>query len=138
MRNSAVHRTLCDPTDSLMNPWCGVPPRRLVECLCCCFIRAALCTMLLCVLQSQLSPSSSLHVALEIPALDVSLVDGRPQELLLLSMDGLVAEYHAGNSAGVAYTQASTQLGYNVEHHAAAMTRTCLANIWGSFLCSVL
>jgi hypothetical protein len=56
-------------------------------------------------LQSQLSPSSSLHVALEVPALDVSLVDGRPQELLLLSMDGLVAEYHAGNSAGTAYTQ---------------------------------
>lgn len=66
-------------------------------------------------LQSQLSPSSSLHVALEIPALDVSLVDGRPQELLLLSMDGLVAEYHAGNSAGVAYTQASTQLGYHLD-----------------------
>ena len=58
--------------------------------------------------QSQLSPSASLHVSLEVPALDVSLVDGRPQELLLLSMDGLVAEYHAGNSAGVAYTQVST------------------------------
>lgn len=58
-------------------------------------------------LQSQLSPSSSLHVALEVPALDVSLVDGRPQELVLLSMDGLVAEYHAGNSAGTAYTQVS-------------------------------
>jgi hypothetical protein len=55
--------------------------------------------------QTQLSPASSLHVALEVPALDVSLVDGRPQELLLLSMDGLVAEYHSGNSAGTAYTQ---------------------------------
>jgi hypothetical protein len=55
--------------------------------------------------QAQLSPASSLHVALEVPALDVSLVDGRPQELLLLSMDGLVAEYHSGNSAGTAYTQ---------------------------------
>jgi hypothetical protein len=73
-------------------------------------------------LQSQLSLSSSLHVALEIPALDVSLVDGRPQELLLLSMDGLVAEYHAGNSAGTAYTQASRQLDVTPSKHESAGT----------------
>eukprot|EP00879_Flechtneria_rotunda_P005415 GHRR01005707.1.p1 GENE.GHRR01005707.1~~GHRR01005707.1.p1 ORF type:complete len:1494 (+),score=564.87 GHRR01005707.1:1093-5574(+) len=55
--------------------------------------------------QSRLSPASAWHVNLEVPALDVSVVDGRPQELLLLSLDGLTVEYHSGNSAGTAYTQ---------------------------------
>lgn len=63
-------------------------------------------------MQSQLSPSSSLHVSLEVPSMDVSVVDGRPQELVLLSMDGLVAEYHAGNSAGIAYTQVGLHAGH--------------------------
>lgn len=61
-------------------------------------------------MQAKLSPSASLHVSLEVPALDVSVVDGRPQELMLLTMDGLSAEYHAGNSAGVAYTQVLLRL----------------------------
>lgn len=46
-----------------------------------------------------------MHLSLELPSLDVSLVDGRPQELMLLTLDGLAVEYHAGNSAGVTYTQ---------------------------------
>lgn len=56
-------------------------------------------------MQSRLSPASALHLSLELPSLDVSMVDGRPQELLLLSLDGLTVEYHAGNSAGVTYNQ---------------------------------
>lgn len=56
-------------------------------------------------LQSRLSPASALHFSVDIPAMDVSLVDGRPQELLLLTLDGLTLDYHAGNSAGTAYTQ---------------------------------
>lgn len=86
--------------------------------------------------QARLSPASSLHLSVDIPALDVSIVDGRPQELLLLSLDGLALEYHAGNSAGITYTQVS------VAHvsaacccfgdcclfaHAAVLVRTALA-----------
>ncbi len=57
--------------------------------------------------QSRLSPASALHLTVEVPALDLSLVDGRPQELLLLTLDGLTVEYHAGNSAGIMYNQVS-------------------------------
>jgi hypothetical protein len=46
-----------------------------------------------------------MHLSVEIPAMDLSLVDGRPQELLLLTLDGLTLEYYAGNSAGVSYNQ---------------------------------
>jgi hypothetical protein len=49
---------------------------------------------------------------LDIPAVDLSLIDGRPQELLLLSMDGLVLEYHMGNTAGIAYTQVSADVAH--------------------------
>jgi hypothetical protein len=60
---------------------------------------------LLPLLQSRMSPASTLHVSLDLASLDVSIVDGRPQELLLLTLDGLAVEYHAGNSAGIAYSQ---------------------------------
>lgn len=56
-------------------------------------------------LQARLSPAASMHLCIEVPAMDLSLVDGRPQELLLLTLDGLTLEYHAGNSAGVSYNQ---------------------------------
>eukprot|EP00878_Enallax_costatus_P013777 GHUV01014408.1.p1 GENE.GHUV01014408.1~~GHUV01014408.1.p1 ORF type:complete len:898 (+),score=328.70 GHUV01014408.1:398-3091(+) len=55
--------------------------------------------------QARLSPAAAMHLSLELPSLDVSLVDGQPQELVLLSLDGLTVEYHAGNSAGITYTQ---------------------------------
>lgn len=60
------------------------------------------------VLQARLSSAAALHLSLELPSLDVSLVDGQPQELVLLSLDGLTVEYHAGNSAGITYTQVRT------------------------------
>jgi hypothetical protein len=46
-----------------------------------------------------------MHLSVEIPAMDLSLVDARPQELLLLTLDGLTLEHHAGNSAGISYNQ---------------------------------
>lgn len=51
-----------------------------------------------------MASSSGLHLALDIPGLDVSVVDARPQELLLLSVDKLSVEYHWATSAGVPYT----------------------------------
>jgi hypothetical protein len=51
-----------------------------------------------------------LHVALALTSLDVSLVDHRPREVLLLSVDGLGVEYGAGDSAGVAYTLAHVRV----------------------------
>lgn len=46
----------------------------------------------------------------QVSGLELSLVDGRPQELLVLSLEGLSAEYHAGSTAGVAYVQTSLKL----------------------------
>lgn len=43
---------------------------------------------------------AALHFSLSFGSMDVSLVDHRPQELLLLSLDDLTAEHHAGSSAG--------------------------------------
>ena len=37
--------------------------------------------------------------------MEVSLLDTRPQELLLLTLDGLGLEYHVASTAGVAYQQ---------------------------------
>lgn len=60
--------------------------------------------------QARLSPAASMHLAVDIPAMDLSLVDGRPAELLLLTLDGLSLHYTAGNSAGVAYSQLLVRL----------------------------
>lgn len=40
----------------------------------------------------------------------MSLVDHRPQELLVLSLDGLVLEWAAGSSGGLAYSQFGARL----------------------------
>ncbi len=50
------------------------------------------------------SGSSGFHIALELGSLDVSVVDHRPREVLLLSVDGLWLEYGLGDSAGMPYS----------------------------------
>jgi hypothetical protein len=75
-----------------------------------CCLRCLLVTITLA--QARLSPAASMHLSVEVPAMDLSLVDGRPQELLLLTLDGLTLEYHAGNSAGVSYNQVRQAAGH--------------------------
>lgn len=49
---------------------------------------------------------------MDIPAIDVSLVDARPQELLLLSVDGLSVELVQGNSAGTPFDLIALRVNY--------------------------
>jgi len=51
-----------------------------------------------------------LQLAVSFAAVDVSLVDHTPQELLLLSADDVSVEYRAGVSAGVPYLQLSVRV----------------------------
>lgn len=44
-------------------------------------------------------------VRLQISGLEVSLIDDRPQELLVFTLDGLAYEYHAGTTGSVQYVQ---------------------------------
>ena len=62
--------------------------------------------------QARASPASGFHACVELPALDVSVVDQRPQELLLLSVDGLAAELHRGNCAGAPYELVALRVQY--------------------------
>ncbi|GFH31625.1 uncharacterized protein HaLaN_30702, partial [Haematococcus lacustris] len=49
--------------------------------------------------------AAGLHFILEVSGCEVSLVDGLPQELALLSLEGLGLEVHWGITAGLAHTQ---------------------------------
>ncbi len=57
--------------------------------------------------------------------MDISLVDQRPQELLVLSIDGLTAELHQGNCAGTPYDLVALRVNY-------VQVRGDLGVIWGS------
>jgi|AntDeeMetagen681_2_1112603.scaffolds.fasta_scaffold65017_1 hypothetical protein len=46
----------------------------------------------------------------QVTGLELSLVDHRPQELIVLSLDGLVLEWALGSSGGLAYSQFGAKL----------------------------
>ena len=61
-------------------------------------------------LQHAASPASAVAVKVDLSLLDVSLVDARPAELLLTTLEGLRLEMRKGNSAGIPYEITSVRL----------------------------
>ena len=54
---------------------------------------------------------SSSTLALQVSSsMELSLVDGRPRELLVATLDGLGVEYHMGSTGGIDYVQFSARL----------------------------
>uniref|UniRef100_A0A7S3R138 Vacuolar protein sorting-associated protein 13 VPS13 adaptor binding domain-containing protein n=1 Tax=Dunaliella tertiolecta TaxID=3047 RepID=A0A7S3R138_DUNTE len=49
--------------------------------------------------------AASKHISVEVTGLEVSLVDHRPQELLVLSLEGLMLDWASGSSGGLAFSQ---------------------------------